>query len=107
MRVGSSSAVPAIREVFRPLNDGPEQAEATPSSGRALVTYGPEPHSDPLTAPQQRPLASFLAQLIAAAQQVPQARARRRAGFRHAASLYKVALRGPATAPRRAGGRTV
>ena len=62
-----------------------------PASGRALVpTTSPPLHQAAVTS--RPPSASFLAQLIATAQQVPQTRARRRAEPDHASAVYDAAV---------------
>jgi hypothetical protein len=48
-----------------------------------------------------RPLASFLAQLIAKAEAMPETRQKRRIDPAEGASLYRAAMRGATAAPRR------
>jgi hypothetical protein len=65
----------------------PAEAPTRPQGGRALVMAGPGPTTvvDPAGS---RPLAVFLAQLIATAQQAPQTRQRRRAEPNEANAIY-------------------
>ena len=62
-----------------------------PASGRALVPTALSPPREAAST-SRPPLASFLAQLIATAQQAPQTRARRRAEPDHASAVYDAAV---------------
>jgi hypothetical protein len=80
---------PTLAARPRLAQSGPQsEAPAKPAQlGRALVLVG----SGPATAVDpagSRPLAAFLAQLIATAQQAPQTRRRRRAEPKEASAIY-------------------
>jgi hypothetical protein len=72
----------------------PDQA----GPGRSLIAVGRDPCESPPLLPLARPLAAFIAHLVATRQDAPQTRARRRAQPETAAALYAAA----ATAPGRA-----
>lgn len=74
-RTAATAAGPIARG--RPASSSGAAAEAEGS--RALIAVAPAAHSDLPPPVSRRPSASFLAQLIATAQQAPQTRARRRA----------------------------
>ena len=59
-----------------------------PVRSRALVPVTPVKRTQETTPALARPLAPFLAQLIATKQDAPQTRARRRAGFGEAVAEY-------------------
>ena len=83
--------------------DGMSQDLApAPDRSRALVVVQPVPRVEPARIGSNRPSASFLAQLIAVAQQAPQTRVRRRAEPAQAIGTYRVAnaLLAPARPPR-------
>ena len=61
------------------------------TTGRALVPYAPNTGPSSAADLQPRPSATFLAQLIAADRQLPQARARRRVEPREAITAYRAA----------------
>ncbi len=65
-----------------------ERAAET-AGGRALIAVTPPARSDRPPSLSRRPSASFLAQLIATAQQAPQTRARRRADPDVAITSYR------------------
>jgi hypothetical protein len=77
----------------RPGDDATEFVGRTsvPASGRALVPTAP-PSLTAAPAATRPPAATFLAQLIATAQQAPQTRARRRAEPDHASAIYDAAV---------------
>ena len=60
-------------------------------SERALIPVAPRLEGEALARLRFRPSAAFIAQLIAAAQHAPQARARRRTAPAKAAALYAAA----------------
>jgi hypothetical protein len=66
-------------------------AKDSPCSGRALVPLTREPNRAHIAPMETRP-AAFLAHLIAAAKQVPQARERRRADPAEAIAAYREAM---------------
>ena len=70
--------------------EGIDSADAAPAParGRALVPVAPARRVEGPTPVLTRPLAPFLAQLIATKQDAPQTRARRRAGFGAAVAEY-------------------
>jgi hypothetical protein len=72
-----------------------------PQPGRALVAVGPG-RGTAVDPAESRPLAVFLAQLIATAQQAPQTRRRRRAEPNEASSIYAAV-----SAPAARIGRTI
>jgi hypothetical protein len=63
----------------------------SPSSSRALVTLYPAPAATPAHRPVER-TANFLAQLIASARGLPQARARRRAEPAEVIAAYRATV---------------
>ncbi len=65
-----------------------QQAEAAPSGSKSLIVPVPAA-SSPEAAMPARPLAAFLAQLIAKAQDLPASRERRRADPAEGARLYR------------------
>jgi hypothetical protein len=67
--------------------------ESPSTTGRSLVPLTQPAGEGMARAHGVRPLATFLAQLVAAAQGAPQTRARRRASADHAAALYAAADR--------------
>lgn len=71
----------------------PAKRDAEAATGRALVPLQPvEPSAAPVSG---RPQASYLAQLIATKQQLPQTRERRRAEPEDAVAVYAAANAGP------------
>ena len=73
-------------------SDEPRVAPAT-SQSRALVAITPPAKSERQAVSLKRPLAPFLAQLIATETGAPQTRARRRAEPEEAIALYSAAAR--------------
>ena len=72
--------------------DGMSQdSTLAPDGSRALVVVQPVPRVEPARIGSNRASASFLAQLIAVAQQAPQTRVRRRAEPAQAISTYRIA----------------
>ena len=72
-----------------PLEDfGATDRAPAPATGRALVPVAPVRRADSPAPVLTRPLAPFLAQLIATKQDAPQTRTRRRAGFGAAVAEY-------------------
>lgn len=72
--------------------DGMSQESTLPrDDSRALVVVQPVPRLEPPRIGSNRPSASFLAQLIAVAQQAPQTRVRRRAEPAEAIDTYRAA----------------
>jgi hypothetical protein len=69
-----------------------------PSQSRSLIAVGPAPSVSPAFLPLARPLAAFIAQLVATRQDAPQTRARRRACPEAAAALYAAAATSPGRA---------
>lgn len=76
-----------------------------PQPGRALVLVGSGPETA-IDQPGSRPLAAFLAQLIATAQRVPQTRRRRRAEPNEVSVIY-AAVSAPAARAGRAISRSM
>lgn len=77
----------------------PDSTPAVPHAepSRALVPLRPPvPNASPMST-GSRSYAPFLAQLIATAEQMPQTRARRRAGFAEADMAYSAADAAPAS----------
>ncbi len=70
----------------RPLD---QRAEAAPSGSKSLIVRPVPAASSPEAAMPARPLAAFLAQLIAKAQDLPASRERRRADPAEGARLYR------------------
>jgi hypothetical protein len=71
---------------------GPARAPAAaPPAGAGIVRVTPAEPAESKSFPAQRPLASFLAHLIATREQVPQTRERRRADPAHAVATYAAA----------------
>ena len=66
-----------------------QQAEAAPSGSKSLIVRPVPTASSPEAAMPARPLAAFLAQLIAKAQDLPASRERRRADPAEGARLYR------------------
>jgi len=88
MRVTANSGT-GLNTAFlarRPFN---QPAEAAPSGGKSLIVRPVPPASSPEAAMPARPLAAFLAQLIAKAQDLPASRERRRADPAEGARLYR------------------
>ena len=79
----SRSATPGVSMRIGVTEDSPSE------TGRSLVPVSaPEAATAGAHAPNARPCALFLAQLVAIAQGAPQTRARRRASPAHAAARY-------------------
>jgi hypothetical protein len=91
--VGSATAAAS-----RPRAGDGRDGEATGPACRALVAVTPAPRVDRPFVALPRPSAPFLAHLIAAHMQVPQARARRRAEPEVAAAAYGVTRAQPTRA---------
>jgi hypothetical protein len=68
-----------------------QKADETPSGSTSLIVRPVAAVSSPETAMPARPLAAFLAQLIAKAQDLPVSRERRRADPAEGASVYRAA----------------
>jgi hypothetical protein len=73
----------------RPRDETAPPHEARTASGRALIPLQPIARGD--ASPRTRPQASFLAHLIATADQLPQTRERRRAEPEDAIAAYGAA----------------
>jgi hypothetical protein len=96
-----SRPAPSARpRLAQPDPEAGTEAADLPPPGRALVLVGSGQETPDLAG--SRPLAMFLAQLIATAQQAPQTRRRRRAEASEASALYVAA-----SAPAAHIGRTV
>jgi hypothetical protein len=77
--------------------DRPGDAVAlAPVTGTAIVAVGPAASSERLSIASVRPVAAFVAQLIATRQLVPQTRAKRRAHPAEASAAYRAASTPPA-----------
>jgi hypothetical protein len=87
-RTTATAAGPVAR-VRRPAPN--PDAGALAEGGRALIAVAPAAGSDLPPTISRRPSASFLAHLIATAEQAPQTRARRRADPQLAISIYRSA----------------
>ena len=86
---GLTPSEPASTACPRPAHRDAQAGTASerPQPGRALVPVGSGPGVPPDPA-RLRPLAAFLAQLIATAEQVPQTRRRRRAEPNEVSTIY-------------------
>ena len=91
--IGDSISVRLGTTRRRTCDRAAEAQPAAPAS-RALVAVDPPVRTDTLLMIRSRPLATFLAQLIATDQQLPQTRERRRAEPGQAVAAY--AARTPA-----------
>lgn len=91
MIVRSGGAVP-IRDTRHNMPDS-VNADRPETTGRSLVTVAGQDSARRPAAGVHRPLAAFLAQLVAAAQGAPQTRGRRRANLDHATARYAAATR--------------
>jgi hypothetical protein len=89
---------PSAAFASRTSRQGPaEPCAASPIESRALITIEAPAPSDRTATATRRPLAAFLAHLIATQSQAPQTRARRRAEPEDVVGLYLAAAK-----PRRA-----
>jgi hypothetical protein len=76
----------------RRASGGPARAPASaPAAAAGIVRVTPAEPVEAKAFPTQRPLASFLAHLIATREQAPQTRERRRAEPEHAVATYAAA----------------
>jgi hypothetical protein len=82
------------RAHHEPVSAQRQSAEA--QTGRAMISLAAPPESH--RSDFGRPASVFLAQLIASEENLPQARARRRAEPREAIAAYEAAARGATTA---------
>ena len=90
MRVTANSGT-ALKTAFlarRPLD---QKAGEAPSGGKNLIVRPVAPVPSSAAATPARPLAAFLAQLIAKAQDLPVSRERRRADPAEGARVYRAA----------------
>jgi hypothetical protein len=90
MRVSGSSGT-AFGTAFSARASVYQEAEDSPTAGRDLVPQQPAFPAPQPPAPSARPLAPFLAQLLAAADHMPASRARRRADPADGARSYRAA----------------
>jgi hypothetical protein len=88
MRVTANSGT-GLSTAFLARRPFSQQAEAAPSASKNLIVRPVSPASSPEAAMPARPLAAFLAQLIAKAQDLPASRERRRADAAEGARLYR------------------
>jgi hypothetical protein len=88
MRVTGNSGTP-LHTAFPERRRIYQKADETPSASKNLIVRPVTAVSPPEAAMPARPLAAFLAQLIAKAQDLPSTRVRRRADPADAASVYR------------------
>ncbi len=85
--IGSSTVTPRTARQGTAAPD-----DAGPSASRALIPVAAPAAAERTAILSRRPLAAFLAQLIATQAQAPQTRARRRAEPEEAIGVYELAL---------------
>jgi hypothetical protein len=88
MRITANSRT-AFDTAFRARRSVYQKADTAPSAGSSLTVRPVTATSSPEAATSARPLAAFLAQLIAKAQDLPVSRERRRADPAEGASVYR------------------
>jgi hypothetical protein len=91
--IGTSTVVP---RTSRRGPDAPPESDVPATAGRALIAIAAPAASERSATTSRRPLAPFLAHLIATQTQAPQTRARRRAEPEEVLGIYS-----SATKPRR------
>ena len=79
MHIGAIGDSGPIRTARRRASERPIDADYTVVDAEILVPVGPATRSESHPGPRGRPLATFVAQLIATDMDLPQTRARRRA----------------------------
>jgi hypothetical protein len=84
--IGTSTVTPRA-----PRQGEPAEQDAGPTECRALIPVAAPVPSERSATPSRRPLAAFLAHLIATQTQAPQTRARRRVEPEEAIGVYEVA----------------
>ena len=99
MRIGGVGSSTVMPRTAREAEAAPD--DTAPSTSRALIPVAAPAPSERTATPTRRPLAPFLAHLIATQTQAPQTRTRRRAEPEEAIGVYGVAL----ARPGRVGGR--
>jgi hypothetical protein len=90
--IGGIGSTAAIARAARQGTAAPD--DAGPASSRALIPVAAPAPSERSTTASRRPLAPFLAHLIATQAQAPQTRVRRRAEPEEASEAYGAALSG-------------
>jgi hypothetical protein len=90
MRVTANSET-ALNTAFLARRSIYQKADEAPSGGTSLTVRPVTAASSPEAATTARPLAAFLAQLIAKAQDLPVSRERRRADPAEGARVYRAA----------------
>ena len=94
--IGSTTVMPRA-----PREGKAAPQDASPTASRALIPVAAPAPSERTATPSRRPLAPFLAHLIATHNQAPQTRARRRAEPEEAMEIYGNASARPMRAGRR------
>ena len=96
--IGTSMVMPRIS---RRGPDAPGQAELPATAGRALIAIAARAPSERSATTSRRPIAPFLAHLIATQTHTPQTRTRRRAELEEVLAVYGIVSVRPAKAGRR------